>query len=442
MFSDSIICKLGTELLTTFLSIVILKIYFGIFFKRSKGSFFGITTWLIYFMWQMLIGKGNAFPAYVNVAISIILVCGICISAYTGGILQKIVFSALINVIWMLAEFLVGYIFIMCGIYYTVPQFWESILSKLLTLLLLFGLKKFFKSENMRDISNNYNLIFLLIPIGSMYVVYNIFMLSIDLNNQKYIKESLTSSVIVLLINFIIFKLYLSLSKEKELQKYNTVYEQQLELCNQHMREKETVMMDFRNARHDLKQHFIVLMEMLDNKENESATNYLRKLISMDTFSNIGISRTDNIVVDSLINAKYSIALKLKIKFECDIHIPMQLPFRSADISILLGNILDNAIEASMQIEEEKRYIKYFMKYEVNTLIITVINAFNGDIIRNRDGKIITNKGDPWNHGIGLESVKKVADRYHGSVVIETKSENFKIKIILCDIQKKLQTTS
>ena len=120
----------------------------------------------------------------------------------------------------------------------------------------------------------------------------------------------------------------------------------------------------------------------------------------------------------------------------------MQLPFRSADISILLGNILDNAIEASMQIEEEKRYIKYFMKYEVNTLIITVINAFNGDIIRNRDGKIITNKGDPWNHGIGLESVKKVADRYHGSVVIETKSENFKIKIILCDIQKKLQTTS
>ena len=74
----------------------------------------------------------------------------------------------------------------------------------------------------------------------------------------------------------------------------------------------------------------------------------------------------------------------------------MQLPFKSADLCILLGNILDNAIEASMMLDQEKRFIKFFMKYEKNTLIITVINAYNGELLRNRSGKIITNKRRLW----------------------------------------------
>lgn len=381
-----------------------------------------------------MIGRTNILPAYVNIIISIVLVSLVCIGTFEGNILQKFVFSVLINAIWMLAEFLVGYGFVLSGINYMIPQFLGSLLSKLIALILILCLKRFFHNENMRNISNRYNFILLLIPIGSMFVVYNIFMISVGMSQKKYIKESWTSLIIILLINIVIFKLYLILSKEKELQKYNTVYAQQLELCNQHMREKETVMMDFRNARHDMKQHFIVLIELLERDDNLKATEYLRKLINMEPLSRLGISRTDNIVVDSLINTKYAVAVKEQIQFEADIHIPMQLPFESADLSILLGNILDNAIEASLVLHEEKRYIKFFMKYEGNTLIITVINAYNGEILRNRRGKIVTNKGDSENHGIGLESVKKVVDKYHGSVVIEPGVQKFTIKIILCDL--------
>ena len=272
-----------------------------------------------------------------------------------------------------------------------------------------------------------------MIPIGSMFIVYNIFILSCDINGNQHIKESLTSSLLILAMNIIVFKLYINLSKEKELQKYNTVYEQQLEICNQHMQEKENVMMNLRNARHDMKHHFIVLMEMLENNENQLATEYLGKLVDMDILNSGAISRTDNIVVDSLLNAKYSVALKSNIKFETNIQIPMQLPFSGADISILLGNILDNAIEASMEIEEQDRFIKFYMKFEHNILIITVINAFNGVLLRNKSGKIITKKGDTRNHGIGLESVQKVANKYHGSVVIEEKYNTFIIKVTLCD---------
>lgn len=197
-------------------------------------------------------------------------------------------------------------------------------------------------------------MLLLTIPIGSMFVVYNIFAISLIANNKKYIGVSFASSIFVLVINIIMFKLYLILSKEKELQKFNTVYEQQLELCNQHMREKESFMMNARNIKHDIKQHFIVLIELLDKNENDMAIAYLKKLIDMKILNSDGICKTDNIVVDSLINAKYTVASNLNIKFDIDIHIPIQLSFESADISIMLGNILDNAIEASLKVEEEK----------------------------------------------------------------------------------------
>ena len=346
--------ELFAEIMIIFLSVMILKIYFEIFFERSQRKISSKIFWMIYIIWQIIISQINVLPSYVNILISIVLASLICLSSYEAGALQQIVFSVIINAIWMLAELMVGYVFISSGIdiYYSFPQFIGSLLSKFLTLLLMIVLKKFFKNENVKNLSNKYNIIFLMIPIGSMYVVYNIFILSSAMNNNQHIKESLTSSLLILVINIIIFKLYINVSKEKELQKYNIVYEQQLELCNQHMREKENVMMDIRNARHDMKQHFIVLMELLENNENQSAMDYLGKMVDMDILSNVGISRTDNIVVDSLLNAKYSVALKSNIKFEANIQIPMQLPFSGADISILLGNILDNAIEASMEIPE------------------------------------------------------------------------------------------
>lgn len=210
----------------TLISIVILKIYFETFFEQNKRGVIGEFFWIFYFMWQFILGRTNVLPAYINVMINVFLVSMLCINTYEGGILQKIVFSVLINTIWMLAEFLVGYMFVLCGIHYMVPQFWGSLFSKLFTLFMIICLKKFFQNENVKNLSNKYNITLLFIPIGSMFVVYNTFMLSVDINKKVHIKESLTSLIIILLINIVIFKLYLVMSKEKELEKYNAVYEQ------------------------------------------------------------------------------------------------------------------------------------------------------------------------------------------------------------------------
>ena len=78
-----------------------------------------------------------------------------------------------------------------------------------------------------------------------------------------------------------------------------------------------------------------------------------------------------------------------------------------------------------------------------NELDAEKLNKQIKDIVlnKNKDGRILTSKDNPFNHGIGLESVRKVARKYRGSVIIETKDDCFIIKIAMCDLSEKLQVT-
>ena len=171
-----------------------------------------------------------------------------------------------------------------------------------------------------------------------------------------------TSLILLLGLNTLIFKAYLLLSKEKELEKYNAVYAKQLEVCGRNINEREKIMLEFRNAKHDIKQHYTVLLKMLQNDMNDSAIQYLSKLLSLDPLEEMNFSNTQNIIVDSLVNVKLTIATDANIDIRYDIHIPQELPFSSADLSVLLGNLLDNAIEASLKIPIQQRSLKLFIR--------------------------------------------------------------------------------
>lgn len=110
------------------------------------------------------------------------------------------------------------------------------------------------------------------------------------------------------------------------------------------------------------------------------------------------------------------------------------MPFENGDISILLGNILDNAFDASIQLPVQKRQVELSIRFDNNTLIIVLKNQYNGKLVKDKNGKIATTKGDAQNHGIGLKSVIRIADKYHGSVVIDGSDYMFIIKVLLCDI--------
>lgn len=148
------------------------------------------------------------------------------------------------------------------------------------------------------------------------------------------------------------------------------------------------------------------------------------------------ISHSGNIVIDSLISYWFMAAEQEKIEFSVDICVPMIMPFKGADICLILGNLLENAVEAAQKVEG-KRYIKIKIKYDKNNLLVFVSNSYRGTLIETKDHRLKSTKYNAENHGVGLPSVYRAATKYHGTVVIDDSiPECFRIRVLLYGNQK------
>ena len=99
------------------------------------------------------------------------------------------------------------------------------------------------------------------------------------------------------------------------------------------------------------------------------------------------------------------------------------------DLCVLLGNLLDNAIEACGKLEKEKRRIQLSIKLVKNQLFIRTENPFEGKL-KWQGSRLLTQKTDENNHGIGLENVKRVVEKYHGTLEMNAEDQIFRTKIL------------
>ena len=216
-----------------------------------------------------------------------------------------------------------------------------------------------------------------------------------------------------------------------ELRQKNVVYKQEIDLYNKHIEEKENSMLEFRKARHDLKNQLIFLLERCEKKEYKEVEQFLEQLIEKAPFDSLTISKTDNSVVDALVNYKYTIAKRFGVEFIVKLEIPVSLPFESADMCVILGNALDNALEANIRADIEKRYVKLNMRMEMNNLVIIIENSFDGHISKNEKGKILTVKTNKIDHGLGLGSIQEAVNKYHGFMKTSYTKNVFILEILL-----------
>lgn len=126
------------------LSVAILRYYFSIFLKKTYHKYITETVWVLFYLWQIIMQYTVSLPKYLILLINILLVMIISIVTYTGNVLHRICFSALICAIWTLMEFLTGYIMVLCGVAYYIPQFMGAMISQFFVLLLLIILKNFY----------------------------------------------------------------------------------------------------------------------------------------------------------------------------------------------------------------------------------------------------------------------------------------------------------
>ena len=130
-----------------------------------------------------------------------------------------------------------------------------------------------------------------------------------------------------------------------------------------------------------------------------------------------------------LLTLNFQDAERRNITTTLDLNIPENLEIPSIDMTIILGNLLDNAIEAASEVKESP-YIDVKIKYDKGRLFLQVKNPYVGEVIE-KDGRFITTKNDRENHGIGLDSVAKVVLKYDGTMSVDYIDNIFSVAVLM-----------
>ena len=182
-----------------------------------------------------------------------------------------------------------------------------------------------------------------------------------------------------------------------------------------------------RGIYHDMKNHILVLRSYAEQQKYAELDEYLARM-QEETQAAVPQVYTGQPAVDSMLHYKIGSAPDVPVRVEAGI--PETLEMDGFDITVILGNLLDNAIEACRRLEKEERSVLLSIRLAKNQLFIRMENTFDGQL-RTRQGRLLTRKEDGGVHGLGLENVRRVADKYHGLLETEAEGRIFRTKVML-----------
>lgn len=287
------------------------------------------------------------------------------------------------------------------------------------------------------------NSLYLFIPCLSTFGLAYIFYLiqKVKIGNSTYYLPNVSSKFYYFALPFICFLLLLStpiiayiyknmLENEEQKQKY-LLMEQQAALQLKHINNIENLYYNIRKVTHDINNHVSCLTALADNNNLKDIKQYLHNI--SDTVNRLDFKfRTGNPIADAIINEKYNISKAENIEFNCDFIIPSQININPIDLCTILGNSLDNAIEACKNINfstlEKKISLKSYIRGMY--LIIEVSNSTENKI-QYFENKIVSTKSNKINHGIGLSNIKDVVKRYNGTLDLIEEKNKFILSLML-----------
>ena len=208
--------------------------------------------------------------------------------------------------------------------------------------------------------------------------------------------------------------------------------------------EVQNIYKTMRGWRHDYHNHIQTMKAYLTMGETERLGKYLDRL-DEDLSTVDTVVKTGNVMIDAILNSKLSLAKAKNIAVEAKALVPASLDISEIDLSLIIGNLMDNAMEACLQIrEEEKRFIRVYIDVMKGQLYIYVMNAVNGrPEKRRKESRSEENsreEGQPGEyrstkagraHGFGLMRIDRVVERYKGYIDRQDEENVFATEILL-----------
>lgn len=212
---------------------------------------------------------------------------------------------------------------------------------------------------------------------------------------------------------------YERLREEAELGRLNETYYRQLDQQQQRLR----------RLRHDMANHLTALAALLESGEEGEALRYLGSLQN-DPGLLTPRRWCGEPVIDAVLGAKAAAMEELGIDFHTDIQLREPIPLEGPELCALLGNLLDNAMEASAGAEPPERRIRLLLRADRGLFILRLSNPCRGGLKR-QGRRLLTTKPDPARHGLGTESVRAIAESRGGSVEFTERDGSFECMLYL-----------
>lgn len=369
-------------------------------------------NWLVYYF------VGNTILTTSSLVIGMLIAT---VLLYEGTIIRKIVavFSAI--ALGMVSENIIWTLFGESSAF-QVNAALGSLFASFFNMILIFILERCFKIKKSKHISAmSYINIFIIIA-GS--IVLGEILVELGSDDQTLVTLGLSVICLIDVGTYYIYdkvnEVYLQKLERKAIKQRIEMYENQLEIMEQSQK-------NIKSLNHDMKNHLMLISSYIDSKEYNKAQQYIGDINNYMTVSGQHI-HTGNQEIDAIMNYMITKAENKGCKVETQIQIPNIGFMEKLDLNILLGNLLDNAIEALEKVEE--RYLHISMKYKQGVFVVRIQNSYDGTLYKQGE-KYITRKQDTENHGIGLENVNEIIMKYNGKQVVEMTDSQFVITIML-----------
>ena len=187
----------------------------------------------------------------------------------------------------------------------------------------------------------------------------------------------------------------------------------QQELMETHYHEVDNMYRQIRGWRHDYRNH-IQTMKAYAASENWEAIRRYLDLLDDDLAAVDTVIRTGNPMTDAILNSKISLARSKNIQVEADAYIPVKLKLSEIDLCCIIGNLFDNAIEASENLPEAQRVIRVYMDMKGTQLYISFTNFTAGKKIKKEGKRFRSTKGK--GRGFGLARMDAIVERLNGYI--------------------------
>ena len=415
---------------TVICEIIIIFMFFDSVLSEPKGGpllrvVIGLAFSVLTFLYNSFISN------HVASFVIMILLTFMCSAAYKDSVLKKFLMSLMYMIFMAMANFI--YILVLMPFGVSIDELMndKSVYNNaglviVMTVLIIFvktaGL---FFGKTKAKVYLNYWIPLLTIPIVNIVFIlhYTNYLRGLNAEGSYSLFILLITLLYSTILVFYLFDKLTSLLDERR------ILSEQVGAQKNRPADAGAEDEKFLSLRHDIKNHLFVVRSLIRGGKYDDADAYISELEPENRGELDDIIDTGNPAADILISGKKAAAERLGTEFSVKTAIPENLKISAADMVILLGNLLDNAIEGCERADAEHKSISLEIRYRPEYLLCVTENT--SGYVKIENGNIKSSKTDGGTHGIGQKNIKRIVDKYNGEITQKYENGRFVVKLVL-----------